>query len=384
MLLPTRSHNLLDLVLTTSTDFVPFAYPVDNLPDTDHDAVSFTIMTSAPTRPTTKRVLYNYKKADFKFFRSTLSRIPWDLAYPSDGDDDIDQLWNVWKDLFFSAIDFCIPKSSWCSRKSKYWFTKDTLYLIRKKRRIYLKLKRSPTPYLTNYYKKLSNLVRTATRQDTGEYVESISNSSFTHPKRFWRWINSSKGYRSPIPPLYVKGSTVSDDSDKAEILNNHFCSVFTDEDVSNLSNLKSSLSYHPTIIDAISVSPADVLHELKSLRADKACGPDSIPAYLLKQGAEELCVSLSRLFQHSVASGSLPKDWTVANVVPVHKRGDRSDPNNYRPISLTSVLVKMLERIICRHLVLSLECSDCFSVHQHGFRRKRSTVTLLLEAVND
>ena len=167
--------------------------------------------------------------------------------------------------MFFLTIDFCIPKSSWCSRKSKYWFTKDTLYLIRKKRHIYLKLKRSSTPYLTNYYKKLSNLVRTATRQDTGDYVESISNSSFTHPKRFWRWINSSKGYRSPIPPLYVKGSTVSDDSDKAEILNNHFCSVFTDEDVSNLSTLKSSLSYHPTIIDAISVSPADVLHELKS-----------------------------------------------------------------------------------------------------------------------
>ena len=276
--------------------------------------------------------------------------------------------------MFFSAIDFCIPKS----------FTKDTLYLIHKKRRIYFKLKRSPTPYLTNYYKKLSNLVRAATRQDTGDYAESISNSSFTHPKRFWRWINSSKGYRSPIPPLYVKGSTVSDDSDKAEILNNHFCSVFTDEDVSNLSNLRSSLSYHPTIIDAISVSPADVLHELKSLRTDKACGPDSIPAYLLKQGAEELCVSLSRLFQHSIASGSLPNDWTVANVVPVYKRGDRSDPNNYRPISLTSVLVKMLERIICRHLVQSLECSDCFSVHQHGFRRKRSTVTLLLEAVND
>ena len=79
-----------------------------------------------------------------------------------------------------------------------------------------------------------------------------------------------------------------------------------------------------------------------------------------------------------------LPKDWTTANVVPVHKKGDRRVAGNYRPISLTSIVVKIMERIICRKLTEILEKSNHLRDAQFGFRSCHSTVSLLLSAVHD
>ena len=81
---------------------------------------------------------------------------------------------------------------------------------------------------------------------------------------------------------------------------------------------------------------------------------------------------------------GSLPNDWTSANVVPVYKKGDRRIAANYRPISLTSIVVKVMERIICKQLTAVLEQSSCLSNAQFGFRANRSIVSLLLSAVHD
>ena len=92
----------------------------------------------------------------------------------------------------------------------------------------------------------------------------------------------------------------------------------------------------------------------------------------------------LAQLFQQSLSSGKLPLDWISSNVVPVHKKGDKHLPSNYRPISLTSIVVKIMERIIHRQLIATLEHHNILDDCQFGFRHKRSTVSLLLEAVND
>ena len=84
------------------------------------------------------------------------------------------------------------------------------------------------------------------------------------------------------------------------------------------------------------------------------------------------------------MSTGTLPRDWTTANVVPVFKKGDKKVPSNYRPISLTSIVVKVMERIIRYKLTSVLEKSGRLSDNQFGFRNKRSTVSLLLSAVHD
>ena len=79
----------------------------------------------------------------------------------------------------------------------------------------------------------------------------------------------------------------------------------------------------------------------------------------MLKLTADHVCYSLSRVMNKSVISGSLPFDWISANIVPIHKKNDRHSPDNYHPISLTSIIVKVLERIIHKHLYSVLRKND-------------------------
>ena len=127
-----------------------------------------------------------------------------------------------------------------------------------------------------------------------------------------------------------------------------------------------------------------EVYRELLNLQGDKACGPDHVSARLLQRGADFLAPPLTKLFQLSLSTGTLPNDWVTANIVPVYKKGDKHLSSNYRPISLTSIVVKVMERIIHRQLMTALESNHLISNYQHGFRHQRSTVTLLLSAFHD
>ena len=91
-------------------------------------------------------------------------------------------------------------------------------------------------------------------------YSNSVCDNFHSNPKQFWRWVNSTRGYRSPIPLVSHAGVTVTDDHKKADVFNNYFCSVFTKEDTTNLSTLQ-SISSHPTIIDHILISSTDVFN---------------------------------------------------------------------------------------------------------------------------
>ena len=322
---------------------------------------------------TSDKWLYNYKKADFCAFKELLSRVPWDQL---DFHSDIEDAWTCWKDLFFSVVDSVVPTTRWKRVKLKHWFTDETLHLIHVKRRLYRKMKRTNSDMIKSKYKAISNLIRSKTRQDTANYISALSNSYSANAKKFWNFVNSVKTCRQPPPPLNHSGRFISDDLEKASIFNEYFNSVFTSEDCTNLSSLRESIHFYPKLIDTV--------EELVNLQRDKACGPDSIPAHLLKVGADFICSPLSRIFQLSLDSSSLPRDWITANVVPVHKKGDKHLPTNYRPISLTSIVVKVMERIIHCQLSSALESNNLISESQHGFRNKHSTITLLASAIDD
>ena len=111
-----------------------------------------------------------------------------------------------------------------------------------------------------------------------------------------------------------------------------------------------------------------------------KAVGPDGIPPIVLKSCAPELAPVLSKLFNKSLNSGSCPSSWKKADVFPVHKKGDRSITSNYRPISITSVICKVMESLINKKILSFLDNNQTnfFSDHQYGFQKACSTGDLL------
>ena len=115
-----------------------------------------------------------------------------------------------------------------------------------------------------------------------------------------------------------------------------------------------------------------------------KSAGPDEIHPQMLKILAPVIPLPVLDLFVNLLRQGVLPEDWKRATVVPIHKGGSSADAKHYRPVSLTSVLRKVLERLIrdtvCRHLV----DHSLLSSSQHGFLKGKSCLTNLLTFLND
>ena len=132
-----------------------------------------------------------------------------------------------------------------------------------------------------------------------------------------------------------------------------------------------------------IKFSIRKVRQTLLQLDTSKSKGPDGIPAIVLKTCAPELAPILNKLFQLSYTLGTFPTAWKQAYVLPIPKKGDKSNPLNYRPIAITSLISKSIETIITKQLLTFLETNNLLSDHQYGFRKARYTGDLLAYAVH-
>ena len=137
-------------------------------------------------------------------------------------------------------------------------------------------------------------------------------------------------------------------------------------------------------MLPEVTITTKGVEKLLFKINTSKAIGLDNISNVILKQRGKQLAPELSAIFQASVDSEELPSDWVNANIFPVFKKGDGHLAENCRPVSLTSVCYKLLEHIICKHLLNHLDKNDIFTNLNHGFRSGFSCETQLLVILND
>ena len=201
------------------------------------------------------------------------------------------------------------------------------------------------------------------------------------NPKRFWSYIKQLKKEEPGIADFEINGSIISDNKSKADILNNQSSNVFTREDLSNIPDI--GYDRIPAI-DSMSITTNGVAKQLSLLKTNKASGPDAIPPWFLKEHAAEIAPILTNIFQDSIESGSVPSRWKSANICGIFKKGTKSDPSNYRPISLTCIASKILEHIVHSHVMKHFEHYNILTDCQHGFRSKRSTELQLILAIHD
>lgn len=133
-----------------------------------------------------------------------------------------------------------------------------------------------------------------------------------------------------------------------------------------------------------ISISVNGVQKLLSTLQTGKACGPDNIKPVVLKNLSVQIAPLVTILFQKSLDTGTMPSDWSKANVTPLFKKSDKSNPANYRPISLTCVLCKVMEHIVASNITNHFQVNNILYHLQHGFRSQMSCETQLLGLVED
>jgi hypothetical protein len=235
--------------------------------------------------------------------------------------------------------------------------------------------------YLT--YIQARNAASHAIRRARRQFEESLARECKKNNKAVWNYVNSRRKTKAGIGQLQKSdGSFTQSDTEAAEILSEQYYNTFTTEDTSDIPDIPDK----PIITEQlhnINISIEEVCKVLKSLKVDKSPGLDEVHPRVLKEAANVLSKPLATIFQESLASGLLPSQWKDALISPIYKKGSRTIPANYRPVSLTSVVCKVLERIIVKHLTAHLKANLLQCEQQHGFTQGKSTVTNLLEAMN-
>ena len=258
----------------------------------------------------------------------------------------------------------------------------DALCLKNRKNKLWKKYLVSKSSDDFYRYFKVRNDLRTLTRTLRSDYERNLSLNIKQNPKAFWKYIISRLKVRPTIDDLQCPdGSTAHTDKDKAEALSNFFTSIFTQENLSSIPSF--TLDTTVPLLQTVTISPNTVYKKLLDINPGKSQGSEGWPLLALKETAEQICTPLSILFEKSLETGILPDDWKSTQVTPIFKKGSHHLPDNYRPISLTSSIVRLMESIIKDEVYNHLNSLHLLSVNQHGFMPGRSCTTQLLIAMD-
>ena len=232
----------------------------------------------------------------------------------------------------------------------------------------------------TKFKKATSDLKTISTKFYKNKEKRFLSKKS---SKQIHNYIASHiKPKNEIIPALIVNSSTIFKDLDKANAFANYFSSVFHRK--CNLLDEFEHTPFNKHGLGYIDINQWDVLQILTSLKNRTNTSPDGLPYIFLKKCAYPLLAPITHIFRYSMMSGTFPEMWKESIVLPLFKKGIKSDPSNYRPISLTCSLSKILEKLVSKKLLLYFKQKGILTKIQHGFQPKKSVETNLLEALDD
>ena len=383
-----RSGNILDLVLTSEPDRVGNLDVIPPLPGCDHSPTVFDYVftdyqsySAIVPKGNCGGPLRAWHKGHYELIRHCLRTIDWDCELALL---DADKSFNYFLSIISDLIDEHVPDKPPASQKPP-WPIRPPTSLINQRQKAW------------NHYKAVRGRLgrrsheafaayaafAVVNRQHRGfavqsqiSYEEKLMTESKENPKLLHAYIRHKKVGRPMVGPLKDGSGQLTDQPQlMTEIFATAFASVYTRNTPSNP---------HPhQLFDGslhhIFISPMAVCKVLGQLDGNSAMGPDGIHPLLLKLCCNELAYPLCIIFNRSLQEGRVPSTWKSSSVIPIFKKGLRYNPLNYRPISLTSICCKAMERIVCSHLRYYLESNQLLSPHQYGFRTGRSTMDQLL-----
>ena len=177
----------------------------------------------------------------------------------------------------------------------------------------------------------------------------------------------------------------ITDEKEMATVFNKYFGSVYTKEKLEQMPKpRKGFVGDNETMVSNIHCSEELIVELLAKLKTDKSPGLDNLHPKFLFEVREEIGKCLALIFNESLRTGEVPRDWRDALVTPLFKKGSRNDPGNYRPVSLTCILGKVLEKIVKEKVSSHLSEYKIITESQHGFTKGRSCLTNLLDFLEE
>lgn len=298
---------------------------------------------------------------------------------------DLRDSWDCLAEKIVEFIGKYVPVSKTSSepRKKTPPKTTECLTAIKVKHRKWKRFKYCKSDSNFEQYRIARNKVSTELRKSKYQYEKDLASKIKDNNKLFWSYVRSKAKTKVSVCKLDKgNGELSSNDQETADVLNNYFASVFEQESDQELPNFE-ELTYN-NVLENIIISEGLVAKAIKQVKPGKSQGPDMIHPKIIREAQLSLTKPLTIIFKKSLEESKIPEIWKCANVSAIFKSGDRTKPCNYRPISLTSVPGKVMERIIRDALVSHMTVNNLFCTEQHGFIKGKSCATQLLEFLED
>ena len=373
-----KDGKILDLLLTNQPSIITNidVHPLGNVCTSDHKSISFKINLKFKRLKSVKRKIYNMKKADFKSINNELGKVPWEYILDFD---DINKSLEKFEDELFSICDRLIPKVTVKSSFQPPWFDSELDKLCKIKVKLLNKKKGTSDPVvklkIDEEVKKVRNDYKTKCDKKKMDNVINDDDPALIK-KQFWSFYKSTSN-STRIPETMSYGKQLrSNSKDVAHLFNSYFSDQFSHPSNYSVEIDFSNDPYFDKVFDEKAIFDL-----LIKINVNKAAGPDKIDSKLMKFCARGLSKPFAILFNKIFKSGKIPNKWKLANVVPVFKKGDKSSVTNYRPISLTSLPMKILEYLIKD--LLMIKCGHLIKEFQHGFSIDKSCLTQLLPLID-
>lgn len=388
----TDEPSTIDLILTHEQNQVSDLQYLSPLGKSDHSILVFTFDCYTQRKPNSKR--YSYETGDYTKMKQHLNDGEWSKNLINElRGKSVTDMWTIFKGKVLDLRSQFIPikyidNQSW-KLKGAIPIKKEVQNEIKQKRqlhRLWLKSKdpeekaRNRTNYVTS-----RNRVNRKITQARRSYEKGICDKSKSKPKIFWSHVRSKLKSASGVSSLLETPNDISslkqEDHEKADILQKQFCSVFTKEPEGELPEFQSRTD---RVIKRIPITKDLVYKSILKLDDNKSFGPDEMHPKMLKELVDYIAEPLALLMIESLSTGVLPEEWKLAYVTPIYKsKGAQNLAVNYRPVSLTSIVCKLMETILRAHITQHLDDLELLSNKQYGFISKRSTVTQLLTFID-
>ena len=373
------SGNTLDIILVSNTEIVGDVDLLAPLPHCYHCPVLIDIYISCMSADPQNSWARLWHKGNFRAVAQEIGGTCWELLFEGL---DADQCYNLFLDKYFELIELYVPLKQFT--QPSRWNTRPPRSLLRRRKTAWMEYldTRRTVGRLHQLsldawaeYSRINLEYRAFSINSQKEYELKLIQALDENPKLFHSYLRRKKKGTPPIGPLKQNGNVILEPLGMSGIFAQYFGSIFNDQMPNHVEpHHHSSSTMHP-----LTIVLSEVHRVLAGLDVSSAAGRDDVHPRFLKSCAEAVCFPLLLIFVKSLRTCTLPLEWKHSLVVPIFKAGSRCSPLNYRPISLTSVCCKSMEKIVAGHIENYLEVNGFIKGGQFGYRKGRSTEDQLL-----
>lgn len=373
-----KNNNILDLVFSDSSILVNKSDSSLVKEDLYHPALIIKATDILiPSVKNQSRIKYNFNRADYGSINDFLEKQNWSFIMDTNNIN-IEEIINRFYIIINNSIESFVPQVR-CSGNYVYpvWYSRALIHIIIEKAKVHRNWKKYRNPIDYAHFSELRYKQKNLQDECYKSYIIFTQQKIKSNPKIFWSYIKSKRQNKSCYPQQMIYNNTVlSSHSDIVSAFNNFFERNFSKPSVHySIQSLNDNFK-DDNIIQDIIVTTEEISKLIKCIDITKGPGCDHIPPLFFVKCSQSLSVPITLIFNRCFQEGYFPNTWKKAHIVPIHKKGQQTEIENYRPISILNVLSKLCEKVV--HSRIYPIVAKSIPTEQHGFMKARSTTTNL------